>query len=196
MADITATTNPASGAVWTITPEASSVQTVTPATNAVTTTIDLAHKKIHDGTSYTISRIFAAVANDGYADIRIVHPTAQLHIVPTVVSTAKANATILVGQSYTAGAGQGTAMTPYNRNRNSANTSTATPFYTPTLTTPNGTTISTSLINGTTGPQAVGGTMNERLEIITKPTEDFLIRVQNKSGSAADIEIQLDWYEV
>ena len=87
----------------------------------------------------------------------------------------------------------GTAFTPVNRNRTSANTSNVAMVLNPTINTI-GTQLYKEFLPGGTKKRAGGGG-GDSLEFILAPLTNYLVRLTNLSGSAQIAEITLEWYE-
>ena len=85
----------------------------------------------------------------------------------------------------------GTAVTPYNRDRNSAATATLTVKHTPAVTS-----VGTAISKGNL---VISNNINsERIEDrmwILKQNEQYLLRVVNNSGASVYTTILVDWYE-
>lgn len=154
-------------------------------------TIDHTHKEIHDGNYYTISKLFTSVADNGFADLRIKSTTKKFHGTVNVNVGGKCYVSLYKGSTYV---GDGTAVTPINNNFNSTNVVNATAFHTPNTPT-TGTLVVNTLLGGVSDGKPLTGVSSSRVEYISKPTEDVLVRVQNKSGGAIDISIVIEGYE-
>lgn len=152
--------------------------------------VDTVHQAIHERGMYAISKLFTAVANDGFADIHIIPPVGyEAHMRISVSTEAKAYIKTYVGTTYTAA---GTAYTPFNR----ATDTDATPLTAFFTTTPLvlGTLRGDELVGSGFAGTAVGGNSSSNFESIIAPSTDFLIRVQNKGGAAKDISIDINFY--
>lgn len=150
------------------------------------------HFKTHEGQAYIVSNKFAAVADDAVADIYIEVPA---DIEPHIVfhRDIEGDADVELFEDTTVSA-DGTALTSFNLNRNSANTSTISFFHTPTVTSP-GTQLFLEWNAAGSGGQTAGseGTFDE-FELAKG--KNYLLRVTNRSGGAKNIGIFARYYEV
>ena len=152
--------------------------------------IDPVHQAVHEKGMYTISKTFKGVANNAFVDIHIVPPTGyEAHTRIVIVCEGKAYFTSYVGTTYT---NEGTAITPFNRVTNGDATTAVVKFGTTPLVL--GTQRGDDMINGGTGGNSSGGTLNQDIESIISPTQDLLLRVQNVAGTAKDIGFIVNYY--
>jgi hypothetical protein len=173
--------------------DASGTIVLVDATLGALVTIDGAHKEVHDGKFFVVSRYYAAIAAAGVADMRVLVGAAKaLHVTVSVAAGGNANVDIYEGTTYTA---NGTAVTIYDRNRTTANASTATSFHTPTVLVL-GTDIFDGFCPGGSKQSAMGSVRSNGQEWIFKKSTDYLIRVTNVSAGNADYSIEVEWYEV
>ena len=155
-------------------------------------TVDKVHKEVHEGEHFTATYLSAAVANNASLDIHIVTGAAKVpHTIIEVDVDGKSH--LFLYETITT-SGNGTGVTPYNNNRNSALTATTAVYHTPTVT-GTGTLIKNILIPGGTKQAVVGSSGSTRTEWILKASTKYLLRVTNKSGSAIDISAALKFYE-
>lgn len=149
--------------------------------------------KIGQGNFYTASKIFSAVANDGYALMRIkAGATKKPHVIANIMTTGKCYIKTYSGTTYTA---NGTEITPYNRNTTSSNVAEAKIYHTPTINVL-GTARAEELVGSGTNPASqVGAVSSINSKTILANNGDILIQVQNKSGAAVDIGIVINFYE-
>lgn len=156
--------------------------------------IDSVHAETHEGKHYTANHFYTAVADEAYADMHIrTGATKYAHLIIVVQAEAKSYITFYRDSTYTT---NGSAVTAFNNNDASANTTESALYYAPT-----GVTIGTLLyqdfVPAGTSPKPVGGTYVSRNEWILKLNTDYLIRVQNVSGSAtSDTTINFVYYEL
>jgi hypothetical protein len=156
-------------------------------------TIDGVHRQVHLGNFFVVSRYFAAIAAAGTADLRVLVGAAKaLHVTISVAAGANANVDVYEGTTYTAA---GAAVTIYDRNRTTANASTATAFHTPTVLVL-GTNLFDGFCPGGSKQSAMGSVRSNGQEWIFKKSTDYLIRVTNVSAGNADYSIEVEWYEV
>ena len=150
------------------------------------------HYQTHLGKAYIVSHKFSAVADDAVADIYVKVPADfEPHIV--FHRDIEGDADVELFEDTTVSA-DGTALTAYNLNRNSANTSAIEFFYTPTVTL-SGTQLFLEWNAAGAGGQAAGseGTFDE-FELAKG--KNYLFRVTNRSGGAKNIGIFARYYEV
>lgn len=157
--------------------------------------IDSSHQKVHDGDSYSAHIEFTAVGAGASVDILIEAGTDRMHF--DYLLNAENDCRLLIYEAPTAT--PGTAVTVYNSNRASSNTTSATITHTPTGVTPGTTIIHTSilytallsggisLLNGAGGPRSP--------ELILNANTDYLMRITNNSGGAIDFFVELGYYE-
>jgi len=150
--------------------------------------IDYAHAEIHSGSSYTACKTFTHGAGAS-PNVLIVtsNSTKYAHIVYQVVSNDVLQVDLYEAPDYAGGG----AMTPFNRNRNSGNTSLL------TLTsdaTDSGGGKGTLIWTFKAGAnKTVTNTESDRFEFILKRNEKYLLEAV---GANLDlITYLLDWYE-
>ncbi len=155
--------------------------------------IDWSHQQTHSGKMFVSGNRFVSVADNGYAYFWISIPAGYTaHTVYEIAATGKCYIDFYEGPTVSGG----TAVTPANKNRASANTA--------HVSTKHGVTVSNA---GTLIPQdgligsgdrhtIIGGSAGMANEFILDASTDYLIAVQNKSGGAADIAIAVAFYEV
>lgn len=150
------------------------------------------HYEVHKGTFYGISHFFDDLANGANADVLIkVGANKTLHINVSVYSSGFG--TIYFYEDTTA-SNNGTAITIYNMNRTSDNTSNATTFYTPTVTDV-GTQLIVTGIPGGEKKNAIGGIAKPNSEFILAKSKNYMVRVNNSSGDTSDVIMNIEWYE-
>lgn len=152
--------------------------------------IDPVHQAVHERGMYTVSKTFKAVANNAFVDFHIVPPAGyEAHTRISIVTEGKVYFTSYVGTTYTA---EGTVYIPFNRASNGDATTATVKFGT----TPNvlGTLRGDDMINGGTGGNSAGGSLNQDIESIVAPLDDFLLRVQNVAGTTKDINFIINYY--
>lgn len=166
----------------------------TPGPEGDLTTISWEHEMVHDGEMYRASHLAAAVANDGTASIvTIVGTQANVHAVFDVATAVAAYVYLYEDSSTTAG----TSLSAYNMDRASENAAYATLKHTPAITTA-GTAIQVAYMNGGSGNASasrVGSIARAATEWILTAGQ-YVLRVTNKSGTAADIAVGITFYEV
>ena len=150
------------------------------------------HYRTHQGKVFETCNIFAGVADDANADILIkVGANKELHFV--VAAASGGDSYFYLYETPTTSA-NGTSLAIINRDRDSAITSDATAFHTPTVSDV-GTKLNCELVPGGTKNQAAGGITGTFAEWNLKVNTNYLIRLTNKAGVAKDISITPLWYE-
>jgi len=153
--------------------------------------VDSGHAHINNGFGFVVGDIFYAVADEGVAE-GLFQVTNQMHINLSVVSQGDCEIRVFENPTFSAA---GTAMTIFNKNRESNKVSGATVTHTPTLT-DDGTELTPTFVAGGTGGNATGGQgENFAGESILKAGNNYLFRIINKSGQARTIGARLVWYE-
>jgi hypothetical protein len=160
-------------------------------------TIDIEHQKVHEGAFFTANLLLTAVANDGFARLKVTtDSTTEMHVTITLISEGKAYfKTRSAGTSSGGTAPDGVKLTVFNRNPGHAIASGVTVVHTPTITV-EGALRGNQLLNGGTGGTSIGTQSGSRIETVIDPLTTFITELQNKKGNASDLCIILDWYEV
>jgi len=162
-------------------------------------TIDTAHHEVHEGEFFHLGHFFSDVADTASADILIrVGASKNLHINFRAVAGGACDVFLYEGTTVTSNGSPnyGTAITPYDKNRETANTATGNYYYGPTIDAV-GTELVRDLLLGSTRPQSIiGGEVRSNSEWILKKGQTYLFRVTNGSGGALDIDIEIEFYEV
>jgi hypothetical protein len=167
---------------------------VTPTTSIdiptnVTSTIDYSHHEIHAGSSFNVC-YNADIANGATLKLLIVTPntTKWAHMTYEVEGEAEMDLLIYEGATTT---NDGTPITVFNRDRNSATTATVTAFHTPTVT-----------VTGTQircwhpgAGKTYGGGDRAIHEIILKQGTKYYFLLTNATTSNNWLNIKVDWYE-
>lgn len=155
-------------------------------------TIDYAHHEIHSGNHYKAGYQDTSMDTDDTIALVFTTPDSlkYMHWTLTAQSTGAATIQLFSGPTLSA---EGTAVTPFNRNQNSTNTSDMLVKHTPTITT-NGTKISEKWI-GSTGFRAdIGGETRGDSEIILKANTQYMI-LCTANADGIKCAIGGDWYE-
>ena len=121
----------------------------------------------------------------------LVHATKNMHMVYNVFVEGKSQ--IYLTENPTLAA-NGTELTEYNMNRETATAATGTVFRDPNVTAA-GTIIETSEIGQIGHFTAAGGQMDSGSYWMLKKGESYLIWVFNDSGAVSDVVIQVMWHE-
>jgi len=155
--------------------------------------IDVIHAQIHKGNVYTAGHLFVSVASAAIATFLISVPAATYpHM---IISVAALGNSLVQFYEGTTTSSDGTAVTIFNRNRNSANTSGTTLFYTPSVTA-DGTELAPDYIFGGSKSKAGGGEGGFDSEYVLKPSTKYLVKITNQSGAVENIIISPTWYEI
>ncbi len=158
--------------------------------NGSLSTIDTAHHRIHQGKSFTVSHK-ADILNGATFDFLIVTPNTSTRAHMTVELDVEAETDMLIYEAVTATAG--TALTAYNRDRNSSTAATVVITHTPSAITEGTTIIRTHHIgNG----KSYGGADRTAHEFILKQNAKYLFRLTNATSSNNYMSVKFDWYEV
>ena len=152
-------------------------------------TIDVEHKRIHNGESY-YHRDFVDLASSASRQFILTTPDTamRVHIVFEFEFESETSVVVTEGVSTS---GDGTAITELNRDRNSANTATLILTHTPTS--PTGGTVIGQSQKGD-GKKA-GGLTRGSDELILKQNTKYLVDITNESAGASLTNWVFDWYE-
>ena len=155
-------------------------------------TMDLPHNKIHNGVMYEIVHYDATLANSAAISIATVAAIgAEVHF--TFVGGCGGDALLELLEGGTVAGG--TAVTPVNMNRASAETSTVSATLDATLGgTP--TTLVATFLPGGQKNQAAGASGGSRpgLEWITDSTKTYAVRLTNLAGSTKPASLVVNLY--
>jgi hypothetical protein len=153
-------------------------------------TLDFPHHEIHEGDHYEIQEWKDITGAGTDYDIRIVTPDVDTwsHFTMHFQTEDEFSTTLYEGATLSAG----TAITPINNNRNSANASGMTITHTPTVTAV-GTPIKSWKTGVGTGDQ--GTTTNGRNELILKRNTTYLLRFSRVPSGTGYVDYNLNWYE-
>ena len=169
------------------------------------------HHEIHRGSSYSTHYNRTTTSDDDHRSaigFSASDTTKWAHAVITVTASSPAEFTIL--EAPTVDLAAGTEKTIYNRDRNSANTSTilnmANPQVAGSVTTftegqiaaanlSGGTMLAHYFLAGGEGPKAIGGVSRGSQEWILDQDSKYLLIMQNIGANANLHCIHFDWYE-
>lgn len=156
--------------------------------------ISLEHLRGHEGRLFVASNLWDStgkVASGAFADIAFTtNATNSVHAIFDVQVGGDCEFYVYEAASISGG----TSITPINRNRRSANTSSATVVHTPTVSA-TGNLIETAFAPGGTGHKAGGGSGGFAAEFILQYSTTYLVRVKNVSGSAQIVQTNVWLYE-
>lgn len=149
---------------------------------------------IEQGLFFSAEYLFAAVANDGYAYLRVTNPSSnkKLHVQFNVNNEKKMYVASFANTTYS---GNGTAVTKFNRNTGSSNVAEAVIYHTPTINVLGSQRGNSMIAVNANQYVQIGGAPSAYIDSIVAPGKEILIRLQNKGGSAQDIAITVNWYE-
>jgi len=157
--------------------------------------IDSEHAHIHAGEGYDISGRISALGNGATAYFYIV-PTVGIHWRDFTIKSTKAPTLIELFEDPTIAVdGEGTPVTPINRNRYSSNTSGISVYSGPTIT-DDGTILYTDETLDIGGPTKGGDVGNLPLEWVLTPASTYALKITNNGGVNADLTYQFFWYEL
>ena len=154
--------------------------------------IDWEHHEVHQGNTFTVSFRSAAVANDGYLRIHLKPAIKDCHLKLTYACEGKALFKSYSGSTYS---NIGTELTPWNRSIGSANVADTKVYHTPTVT-PGILRVDEFVGTGGATAQRAGGVGGTSIETIIEAGQDLLLELQNKSGSASDLQLTISFYEI
>lgn len=149
--------------------------------------LDYAHHEIHEGDMYHVSGTATKGIGESYDLLFVTPDTARwAHLVGVVIGSGETAVTFYEGGTITGG----TAVTPYNRNRNSENTPTTLVYHTPSVSDPG-----TALFTGTFGAGSrSGGEAREFDEWVLKRNTKYLLRMTS-AATGNDLSWAINWYE-
>lgn len=155
-----------------------------------TVVIDPFHHNIHAGRVFLCNALYAAVADDAFARMIVEIPAGYgIHIQPSVTVEAKAYVIFKQVGSYSNIA----SVTALNRNFFSSEASSVMLFTGGSLEVTSAT-LSTVLFPAGAKNKATGASDGSFAEFNLN-AGIWAVDVQNKSGGAQDMSIELDWYE-
>jgi hypothetical protein len=152
-------------------------------------------EQTHNGKFFFCNQYNGSIASSGNFDILLVTGSISPHLGVMVDISAAATLSIYEGVTYSA---SGSAISSYNANRTSTNTTVQSFYNGPTIT-GTGTALMTQhyIPGGSTG-NASGGTSTDfaRItEFILKTSTAYLFRVTNIAAGTAQASMQFGWFE-
>jgi len=158
-------------------------------------TIDIEHKKIHDGTHFFNSKYITATNAETVN--WVLETGAKTAHMTFAIDSADAGFSFITYENIVANE-DGTLQTLLNNNRNSATTSTLKMRLRATGTDITGSQEVRSGWYGTAGgtSQRQGGNLTRGAELLLKPNTKYLLRITNLSTTNNRINILHSWYEV
>lgn len=158
------------------------------------------HYRIHAAQTFEVSRYFAAVGDSASAEFAV-NITATASEVHAYISYSASGGPVIayLYEEHTA-TNAGTALQARNLNRaHGVDTCTSVWTYTPTAATTGAGTITIgATYNGaaTTQQTKLGAALRSDEEVILSPGKKYLMRVENRSGGAINILMDVEFYEV
>ena len=149
-------------------------------------TVDMPHHQVHEGEAYFVDDYQTGKTAVCYA--MTVPAVGQYHFVWGFQASDAFSMNLFEGATLSA---SGAALTKYNSNRNSANTSALAVSTAPAISSP-GTIIKRAIINSGVGTADFGGSTREEQEINLKNSTTYLL---SASGSSAGVHLRMYWYE-
>lgn len=152
------------------------------------------HRMVHDGMFFHFDRRVAGIVNGASSDILLAVPAGVFpHLNTTLITTDTGGVDVKFYEGTTTSA-DGTAVSTFNRNRNSTNTPSTVITHTPTVTGV-GTLIHDALIPAPAKDAGlISAAVNE--EWVLKPSTKYLLRVTNNSGGNVEVVFDVAWYEI
>jgi len=156
-----------------------------------------ANQKAHDQALFTMSQLNLAVADDAFVNYLII-PDADLFIHTAFDITAEGKAYLKLFEAPTTSA-NGVAVTISNNNRATAVPTTTVGIFKGPTKSADGTLLYEGLVPGGTGNKTVGGSSSGLVrggaEWVLAKGVKYLVTIENKGGSAKDIEMAMSFYE-
>ena len=137
-------------------------------------TIELEHHEVHEGNFYTISDYDndVDIIAPKYWHLKTPDTVKRIHIKMEVGANGADLVEFFETPTLT---GNGTALTPKNNDRNSANATTLLVYYDPTVTA-DGTRITADLIGTNNNKTIIGGSIRNGAEFILKRNTSYLVK--------------------
>lgn len=158
-------------------------------TTGAAKTITYEHHEVHGGSFYH-AFYQLDLGNGATQDMLIVTPdtTKWGHFTWSVITELEATVYFYEGTTTSA---DGTSLTVFNRNRNSANTAGITAFHTPTVTGA-GTALDTVVAGS---GRTAGGNTRATNEWILDQNNKYMLRVTNNTANNNQVSMIVNWYE-
>ncbi len=156
--------------------------------------IDTPHHEVHEGETYRawlVTPHGSLIANDAFVDLVLTTATLYPHITFALGFGGDCEFNIYREPTFNL---NGTLQAPHNLKDYSANTSTVTVRWQPTVTNV-GAEIDGEFFPGGTGGNASGGSIRRGTEDIFRLATSYLIRITNRSGNARQFSLEAQWYE-
>lgn len=154
-------------------------------------TIDIVHHEIHEGEYFTSSHVETSVGNGVNLDVRILTGAGGLHL--AAVINAGGQCTVTLYENPTISGGNG--MTVFNNYRAKGEANAPFQAFSAPTVTATGAALLTNLIAGGTSVQTrVGANARPGDEVILLPSRNYLLRINNSSGSSIAIGVVISGY--
>ncbi len=153
-------------------------------------TIDYAHHEIHSGSHFFIKDYVDSLSNGQVYDFLVIVPDTLKRPHTLIHFDFEAEATYELYEGTTV-SDNGTALTSFNNNRNSATAATTLAYHTPTVTG-----VGTRIAGSITGSRRrVGGDIRSEGELILDQANTYLLRITNNTTSSNWMDYHFVWYE-
>jgi len=146
---------------------------------------------IHEKQYFDYQKRFLAVANDGTVTLKLEATTKDMHVIANLDVEGKAYFDSYVDTVYT---DDGTLQDTFNRFIDDAPAALSKIYLTPTVS-DNGTQRFQKLIAAGSRPFSTGASTGGRVESIVAKGFNVYLVITNKSGSAQDFGVTIEWYE-
>lgn len=156
--------------------------------------IDIGFSQLEAGDLFQVSEKFPGLADTGNADI-LIKVLSDVNVVCTFGIVGQSRSELFLYEGVTVSA-DGTALTPRSRNRQRAtDVSAAASFFDGPTVTDLGTELMATRAPGGERQRAVGGESDGLAQWALKRGENYLFRLTNDSGGAADYSISVGFFE-
>lgn len=154
--------------------------------------IDSVHNEVHEGEMFHTNHIFSSVANGGNADTMLHTLDGEYH---TMFSVSVGGAVDVFLYEDVVVTDSGTAVTSYNMNRTSTKESDLVVTHTPTVSSTGTTLVSKFIPGGSSQQTRIGGDTRTATEWLLKPNTNYMIRINNVSGTTIRASISIEFYK-
>ena len=156
--------------------------------------IPVVHHQVHEGETFRAWYIVphgSQVADDGFVDLVLTTGSRHPHIFFSLGYGGDCEFNIYRTPDFDL---DGTTQTPFNMKDSSAETSTVTARWNPTINSV-GVEICGEFIGGGTTGRSSGGAIRYNTEDILRPNTSYLVRITNRAGNAQQFSLVAQWYE-
>jgi len=158
------------------------------------TTIDENHRLIHDGFFFELWRGDTSLADAANLDLMLVVPAGTYPHLQDVSLESDGGVVTLAMYEGTTVSANGTSLPVFNKNRNSSNTNNTTLYYAPTITDVGTQFKHAAIVSDSQSSEIFS--QSKAGEWVLAPATNYLIRVNNASGAARNINLQIGFYEL